>query len=159
MTSTTLPGAPGIPIADSAAGKSSIRPMAGLLGIFLAAMMAGLNNRVGALALADVRGALGFGLDDASWITTAYSAGELIAMPFAAWFAITISVRRFELWMLWLCMGLAVVLPFVHDLDVLLVMRFVQGVAGGTMIPLLMMAALKFLPPPIRLHGLALYAM
>src|SRR3546814_6176045 len=29
----------------------------------------------------------------------------------------------------------------------------------GTMIPVLMMAALKFLPPHIRLHGLALYAL
>jgi DHA2 family multidrug resistance protein len=157
-SSTALAGDTAI-AARAPASQSSKRRLVGLLGIFFAAMMAGLNNRVGALALADVRGALGFGLDDASWITTAYSAGELIAMPFAAWFAITISVRRFELWMLWLCMGLAVVLPFVHDLDVLLVMRFVQGVAGGTMIPLLMMAALKFLPPPIRLHGLALYAM
>src|SRR3546814_3477291 len=38
-------------------------------------------------------------------------------------------------------------------------MRFLQGIASGTMIPVLMMAALKFLPPHIRLHGLALYAL
>ncbi|HWW07286.1 MFS transporter [Collimonas sp.] len=133
--------------------------MAGLVGIFLAAMMAGLNNRVGALALADVRGVLGFGLDDASWLTTVYSAGEFIAMPFSAWFAVTLSVRRFELWMLATCTLLAVILPFIHDLSLLLILRFLQGIASGTMIPLLMMAALKFLPPPIRLHGLALYAM
>ena len=133
--------------------------MAGLLGIFLAAMMAGLNNRVGALALADVRGALGFGLDDASWLSTAYTAGELIAMPFAAWFAITLSVRRFHLWMVGTCTVLAVLLPFVQDLNLLLGLRFVQGISSGTLIPILMMAALKFLPPNIRLHGLALYAM
>jgi DHA2 family multidrug resistance protein len=133
--------------------------MAGLVGIFLAAMMAGLNNRVGALALADVRGVLGFGLDDASWLTTVYSAGEFIAMPFSAWFAVTLSVRRFELWMLATCTLLAAILPFIHDLNLLLILRFLQGIASGTMIPLLMMAALKFLPPPIRLHGLALYAM
>lgn len=138
---------------------SSKRPMAGLAGIFLAAMMAGLNNRVGALALADLRGALGFGLDDASWLVTLYNAGEMIAMPFSAWFAITLSVRRFMLWMLATCTLLAVVLPFIHDLNLLLVSRFLQGVASGTTIPVLMMAALKFLPPPIRLHGLALYAM
>ncbi|WP_422393904.1 MFS transporter [Pseudomonas batumici] len=146
--------ATGVPLA-----KPSQRPMVGLVGIFLAAMMAGLNARVGALALADVRGALGFGLDDASWLTTAYSAGELIAMPFSAWFAITLSLRRFELWMLGTCTLLAVILPFIHDLDLLLILRFVQGVASGTTIPLLMMAALKFLPLPIRLYGLALYAM
>ena len=148
-----------VPVAGAPVAKSSKRAMAGLVGIFLAAMMAGLNIRVGALALADVRGALGFGLDDASWLTTVYSAGELIAMPFAAWFAITLSLRRFELWMLATCTLLALVLPFIHDLDLLLTLRFVQGIACGTTIPLLMMAALKFLPPPIRLYGLALYAM
>ena len=133
--------------------------MAGLLGIFLAAMMAGLNNRVGALALADIRGALGFGLDDASWLSTAYTAGELIAMPFAAWFAVTLTVRRFHTWMLGTCTVLAVLLPFVRDLDLLVGLRFLQGISSGTLIPILMMAALKFLPPKIRLHGLALYAM
>src|SRR3546814_9101512 len=86
-------------------------------------MMAGLNNRVGALALADVRGALGFGLDDASWLTTVYSAGEVLSMPFSAWFAITLSVRRFELWMIRVCTLLAVCIPFIHDLDLLLAMR------------------------------------
>jgi len=146
-------------IAAGAVGKPSKRPLAGLAGIFLAAMMAGFNNRVVALALADVRGALGFGLDDASWLTTAYSAGELIAMPFSAWFAITLSVRRFEFWMLGVCVALALALPFIRDLPLLLTMRFVQGLAGGAMIPVLMMAALKFLPPSVRLHGLALYAM
>lgn len=139
--------------------KSSKRPMAGLLGIFLAAMMAGLNNRVGALALADIRGALGLGLDDASWLTTVYSAGELIAMPFSAWFAITFTLRRLELWALGTCTLLAVILPFIHDLNLLLTLRFLQGIASGTTIPLLMMAALKFLPTPVRLYGLALYAM
>ena len=38
-------------------------------------------------------------------------------------------------------------------------MRFVQGYFAGSLIPLLMMSALRFLPPSIRLHGLALYAM
>jgi DHA2 family multidrug resistance protein len=131
----------------------------GLLGIFLAAMMAGLNNRVGGLALIDVRGALGFAQDDASWLGTAYSAGELVVMPFATWFAITVSLRRFHLMMLGTALFLALLLPFVHSLGLLLVLRALQGVASGALIPLLMMAALRFLPPPIRLHGLALYSM
>ncbi|WP_082339907.1 MFS transporter [Pseudomonas sp. Pf153] len=139
--------------------RSAIRPLVGLLGIFLAAMMAGLNTRVGALAAADIRGAMGLGFDDGSWLSTAYNAGELIAMPFSAWFAITLSVRRLELWMLAGCSLLALILPFIHMLELLLTLRFVQGIACGTTIPLLMMAALKFLPPPIRLYGLALYAM
>lgn len=139
--------------------KLSIRTIAGLTGIFIAAITAGLNNRVGALGLADIRGALGFGLDDASWLATAYTVGELVATPFATWFAITLSVRRFHRWMVTICAVIAAVMPLVHDLTLLIALRFLQGMSSGALIPILMMAALKFLPPNLRLHGLALYAM
>jgi DHA2 family multidrug resistance protein len=133
--------------------------IAGLIGIFIAAMMSGLNNRVGAIGLADVRGVMGVSSDDGSWLSTAYAMGELIAMPFAAWFAITLSVRRFHLSMVFICALIAAILPFIQNLNLLIALRFVQGISSGALIPLLMMAALKFLPPHIRLHGLALYAM
>ncbi|MDR6536329.1 MFS transporter [Variovorax soli] len=159
MNTAAWPEPAGMPAAEAGAAKPSKRALAGLAGILLAALMAGLNSRVASLALADIRGALGLGLDDASWLTTAYNAGELIAMPFAAWFAITLSVRRFSLWTLGVCATVAVALPLLQNLDLLLALRFLQGLASGTLIPLLMMVALKSLPPSIRLHGLALYAL
>lgn len=131
----------------------------GLLGILLAAMVAGLNNRVAGLALADVQGALGLASDDASWLNTAYYAGELAAMPFATWFAITFSLRRAHCGALAVALLIAAVLPLVENLRLLLGLRLLQGVFAGALIPMLMMSALRFLPPPIRLHGLALYAM
>lgn len=136
-----------------------IRLALGLLGILLAAMIAGLNNRVPGLALADVQGTLGFSKDAATWLNTVYSAGELAAMPFATWFAITCSVRRFHLAMLSMALFFSAILPFVQSLELMLILRALQGLCSGALIPILMMAALKFLPPPIRLHGLALYAL
>ncbi|WP_409290074.1 MFS transporter [Pseudomonas sp. KCJK8927] len=135
------------------------KSLVGLAGIFVAAMMAGLNNRVGALALADVRGILGAGYDEGAWLTTAYSAGELVAMPFSAWFAIALTPRRQGLWVLAISAALATVLPLVKCLELLVALRFVQGIACGATVPLLMMGALKYLPPSIKLYGLALYAM
>jgi DHA2 family multidrug resistance protein len=159
MSGAALSGSARLEVTATSSTRPSKRPLVGLFGVFLAAMMAGMNNRVGVLALADVRGALGFGLDEASWLSTVYAAGELIAMPFASWFAITFSVRRFHLWMVGICAVLAVCLPFVQDLHLALGLRFLQGICSGTLIPILMMMALKVLPPSIRLHGLALYAM
>lgn len=135
------------------------RTMAALLGIFLGAMVSGINNRVGALGLADIRGALGASSDAASWLSTVYSAGELLVMPFAGWFAITLGVRRFHQYMIAITCVIAALLPFTQNLHLMIGMRFVQGMAAGSLIPILMMAALRFLPPPIRLHGLALYSM
>ena len=122
-------------------------------------MVAGLNGRIPGLVLPDLRGALGFGLDDASWLTTAYSAGELAAMPFATWFAITFSLRRFHLTMLFSTLLLSLVMPYVQDLHLLLALRVLHGMLGGALIPVLMMSCLRFLPPPIRLHGLAIFAL
>jgi len=136
-----------------------LRLALGLLGVLLAAILAGLNNRVPGLLLSDVQGALGFARDDASWLNTAYAAGELAAMPFASWLAITFSMRRFHLAMLAAALALAALMPFVRDLDLLLLLRALQGLCSGMLIPMLMMAALAYLPPSIRLHGLALYAL
>lgn len=131
----------------------------GLLGILLAAMISGLNSRIAGLVSADIQGALSLSQDAARWLDTFYAAGEISAMPFASWFAITYSLRRFHLTMLTCVMVLAAIMPFIQNYELLLGFRLLQGVFSGALIPVLMMAALRFLPPPIRLHGLALYAM
>lgn len=154
--SRAAPAPAGIPPAQPLFGP---RLATGLLGVLLAAMMAGLNNRVPALGLAEIRGALGWSQDQASWLGTAYAAGELVAMPFASWLAITFSMRRFLLTMLAGALLIALLCPWVQCLPLLIALRALQGLCCGTLIPLLMMAALRFLPPAIRLHGLALYAM
>ncbi len=150
-----------MPLADRADRPPLIpAPVAAALtGVLISAMMSGLNSRASSLALADIRGVLGIGIDQGSWIATLYSAGELLVMPFAGWFAVTFSVRRFYLWVLWIAAGIAMVTPLIQNTQLLLVLRFVQGISAGALIPLLMMMALRFLPPPIRLHGLALYAL
>ncbi len=160
-TPTPGPGPAGTAASPATAPPPAfgVRLAAGLLGVLLAALLSGLNNRVPGLALADVQGALGFAQDDASWLNTAYAAGELAVMPFATWFAVTFSMRRFHLAMLACALALSAIMPEVRNLYLLLALRALQGLFSGALIPMLMMSALRFLPPSIRLHGLALYAM
>ncbi|WCR14148.1 MFS transporter [Paracoccus seriniphilus] len=137
----------------------SPRIIAALSGVFIGAMASGLNSRSGSLALVDIRGELGIGLDDGSWLSALFSTGELMVMPFAGWFAITFSIRRFFLTMLWTTALIALVVPLIVNPQLAMGLRLLQGMSGGALIPLLMMMAMKFLPPAIRLHGLALYAL
>ena len=154
-----MSGAPPKPAGPPGPPPFNLRLATGLLGAVLAAIVAGLNNRVPGLAQADLQGVLGFARDDASWLNTAYAAGELAATPFATWFAVTFSLRLFHLGILAGALVLAALMPFVTDLHLLLALRALQGLFSGGLVPLLMVAALAFLPPPIRLHGLALYAL
>jgi len=154
-------GPPGKPAGGPPPGPPVLnaRIVAALAGVLLSAMMSGLNSRGGSLALSDIEGHLGLGLDGGSWVSACYSAGELMVMPCATWFAITFTVRRFYIFMVSCTALIGLVVPFVVNLKILLVLRLLQGISAGALIPLLMMMALRFLPPAIRLHGLALYAM
>lgn len=147
---------PCFPQSSSAFGR---RILLGILGVFLAALCAGLNSRVTEIAQADIRGVLGVGIDEGSWITGAYQAAEICSIMFSAWLIVTISLRRFAIIV---SLGFAIVamlLPFSPNLPFFITLRIAQGLFGGALPPLLLTAALRFLPPAQRLQGLGAYAL
>lgn len=150
------------PVAPAAAFTPhpfGLRLGVGVFGVFVGAVMSGLNSRVGAIALADVKANFGLGQDDGQWISTIYTAAELAAMPIAAWFSVTFSLRRFHMGVVAGFAALAIVMPMARSFELLLALRFIQGLLGGALIPVLMAAALRFLPMNIRIYGLGLYAL
>lgn len=137
----------------------TLRLALGLLGVLIATLSSGLNDRVTDLALADIRTAIGIDFDTASWITSAYQAAEVAAMMIAPWFAVTFSLRRFTLLVtIGFCL-IAVIQPLVTEASGFITLRVIQGIFGGALPPMLMTVALRFLPPGIKLYGLAAYAM
>jgi DHA2 family multidrug resistance protein len=135
------------------------RLFTGVMGVLVAAIMSGLNNRVGALALVDIRGVHGYGVDDGHWLSIVYTAGELVAMPITSWFAGTFSFRRYHIAVVAAFLLVGMLLPFAPNYGWMLALRAVQGLLGGALIPLLMGAELRFFPTSIRLYGLSLYAL
>jgi DHA2 family multidrug resistance protein len=60
----------------------STNPYLGILGVFLGAGLATLNARLVSVGLADLRGALGLGFDEASWIPTALNMATMFSGVF-----------------------------------------------------------------------------
>lgn len=137
----------------------TLRLALGLVGVLIAALTSGLNDRVTDLALADVRAAIGFDYDRASWITSAYQAAEVAAMMLSPWFAVTFSLRRFALVVASGFALIGLLQPFAPTPGLFIALRVVQGLFGGALPPLLMTVALRFLPPGVKLYGLAAYAL
>ncbi|WP_325949088.1 MFS transporter [Pseudomonas putida] len=131
----------------------------GLVGVLIAALTSGINDRVTDIALADLLGSFGLGHDEGSWITSVYSAAEVSAMLVAAWFAITFSLRRFAISATLVFGVLGILMPFATNFESLVALRILQGLAGGALPPLLMTAALRFLPWHVKLYGLSAYAL
>ena len=127
--------------------------------MLLAVILAGLNENVTKMALADIRGALGIGYDQGTWFVAVYAAASVCAMAFAPWCSVTFSLRRFTTAMLVAFAVFGALSPFARDYPTLLALRTLQGLAGGALPPMLMTVALRFLPANIKLYGLGGYAL
>ncbi len=136
-----------------------LRVVVGLFGVLLAVLCAGLNETVTKLSLADIRGAMGIGADEGAWLLAVYSAASVSAMAFSPWLATTFSLRRFTLCAIGAFAVLGLVQPFAPDLHSLMLLRVLQGLASGALPPMLMSVALRFLPPGIKVYGLACYTL
>jgi DHA2 family multidrug resistance protein len=130
-----------------------------LLGIVLAALTAEFNDGVTSAAIEDVLGGLGISHDAGTWLESLYASGQLFGMSLATFWAITVSLRRFAIFAIALCGLTTVCIPECTNLSLLFALRFSQGMSAGFIIPLLLAVALRVLPPPIRLFGLAAYAL
>ena len=135
------------------------RIIIGLVGVLLAVLVAGLNEMVVKVALADIRGAFAIGYDEGTWIVAAYAATSVAAAAFAPWCSVTFSLRRFTLYAISAFTLLGVLCPLAPNYESLLVLRTLQGLTGGALPPMLMTVALRFLPPNVKVYGLAGYTL
>jgi DHA2 family multidrug resistance protein len=149
--------APPQPAAKQAA--LSLRLATGLVGVLFASLLAILNEQVTALAMADIQGAFSIGRDDGSWLTALFEAANVATMVFAPWFGITFTLKRFTIGAVIATMFFGILCPFAPNLLTLYVLRVLQGVAGGCLPPMLIIVALRYLPPNVKLYGLAGYAL
>ncbi|WP_241495845.1 MFS transporter [Paraburkholderia monticola] len=149
------------PPAQPAAAQVTLtmRIALGLVGMLFASLLAILNEQVTAAAMADIQGAFLIGHDDGTWLTALFEAANVATMVFAPWFGITFTLKRFTIGAVRASMLFGLLCPFAPNLPTLYTLRILQGIAGGCLPPMLIIVALRYLPPNLKLYGLAGYAL
>ncbi|GBR41000.1 major facilitator superfamily transporter [Neoasaia chiangmaiensis NBRC 101099] len=135
------------------------KPLVGLAGVITLAMATELNDQVSEQSMPDISGGLGMSHDPGTWFSSLYVSAEVVGMSLSPWLAVTFTLRRFSLVVPVLAMIASSLIPLTDNLTLLYGLRLFQGLSGGFAVPLLMTTALRVLPPPIRLYGLAAYAL
>ena len=137
-----------------------LRPAIGLFGIVLAAIAAQLNDAVLNSALADVAGNIGLSNDTATWLQTLFITGQVLGMCSSPSLGIGFGFRRFAFFAIFLnCFPALLMTLGGQNGTAVLILRFIEGLASGFTIPLILTIALRTVPPAIRLYALSVYAM
>ncbi|MBV8553306.1 MAG: MFS transporter, partial [Acidobacteriaceae bacterium] len=150
--------APSAPAARAPAPLSP-HPFIGILGVFLGAGIATLNARLVSVGLPDLRGAAGFGFDEASWIPTALNMATMFSGVFVVFVNALLGPRRILLPAAAIFTLTSLLLPFSPSLWVMLALTVIAGLASGTFYSLTMTFVLTALPKRLIIFGIAAYAL
>jgi DHA2 family multidrug resistance protein len=131
----------------------------GRLGVFLGAVIVTLNGRLISVALPDLRGALGLGVDEASWIPTAYNMALMFIGPFSVYLGGLLGPRRVLLYSATIFILCSMLLPFSPNLQTMLCLQVISGLASGTFYPLTLSYALRALPMRYVIYAIGIYSM
>jgi len=134
------------------------RPLIGVAAVLLGAVISTLNTRITSAGLADIRGALGLGFDQGTWVSTVFSAAQMAVTPAAAWMSTVLSTRRVLLWTGTIFAATSLLPPFTHDYNTLITLQCVRGLAVGAFIPAALGFILRSLAPRWWIWGIAAYA-
>ncbi len=142
-----------------ASTKASTRDWIAVLAGMIGAFMAILNIQITNASLLDIEGGIGTGVDNGAWISTSYLIGEIVVIPLTAYFSNVFSFRRYILVNSILFPLFSMACAFAHDLGTMILLRGLQGFAGGVLIPMAFTMVLTKLPKNQQPLGLAVFAL
>jgi len=143
----------------AASPGASTKDWIAVLACMIGAFMAILNIQITNASLLDIEGGIGTGVDNGAWISTSYLIGEIVVIPLADFLSRVFSFRRYLLVNAVLFPLFSIGCAFTHDLGSMIVMRGLQGFAGGILIPMAFTTVLTKLPKRQQPIGLALFAL
>ena len=123
------------------------------------AMISKCAGQLLSVGLADLRGALHLGVDNASWLGTAFNAAMMFIGPVSVYLGGLFGVRRVLLTCGVLFTIISILLPFSGSLSIMLALLVLGGLTAGTFYPLTLSIVLRNLPMKYVLLGIAVYAM
>ena len=140
-------------------GSLTQNPYVGTLGVYLGAGIVTLNGRLISVGLPDLRGALGLGIDEASWIPTSYNMALMFMGPFSVYLGGLLGPRRVLLYSATIFILCSILLPFSPNLQTMLCLQVISGLASGTFYPLTLSYALRALPMRYVIYAIGIYSM
>jgi DHA2 family multidrug resistance protein len=103
--------------------------------VMVGTVMASLDASIVNVALPHMRGSLGASVEEITWVATGYMLSAVIIMPLIALLSSRFGRKRFQIFSVLLFTGASMFCGTARNLTTLVVFRIIQGMGGGTLIP------------------------
>jgi DHA2 family multidrug resistance protein len=124
---------------------------------FAGSWMVIMATRYFALQAGDINGALGVGVDTGSWLSTGYAVCEPIGVVIGAWLGIALSLRRMLLSGVVIYLIGSVIPLIVPNYEAMMLSRLITGLAGGIIMPQVIIIQLRAWGPTRAPLAIALF--
>ncbi len=127
--------------------------------VTLATFMEALDSSIANVALPHIAGSLSASYEEATWVLTSYLVSNAIVLPISGWIANRVGRKNFYM----SCVAMFTLFSFLcglaTSLPMLIVLRVVQGAAGGGLQPSERAILADTFPPEKRSMAFSLYGM
>ena len=141
------------------------KPLSGA-GLWLAAVMLAMANFVAVLdmtianvSMPTIAGALGISTSQGTWVITSYSVAEAVLVPLTGWISGRFGALRVFTTAMLMFGVFSALCGFSTSLGMLVTFRILQGLAGGSLIPLSQTLMMRIFPKERTAAAMALWSM
>jgi MFS transporter, DHA2 family, multidrug resistance protein len=139
----------------SAAGDRS--PWLIAIVVSLATFMLVLDTSIANVALRNIAGDLGAGIDESTWVITTYLVANSVVLPVSGWLSNVIGRKRYYMICVAVFTGASLLCGLATNMPMLIVFRILQGLGGGGMAPSEQAILADTFRPAKRAQAFALY--
>ncbi len=150
------------------AHKSNLESMEPLKGgrlwfaaflIASANFMSVLDMTIANVSIPTISGSLGVTVNQGTWVISSYAVAEAIIVPLTGWIAARFGAVRAFIWAMGLFGLMSAFCGLATSLEMLVLARTLQGIAGGPLMPLSQALLLRIFPPEKAGLAIMIWAM
>jgi MFS transporter, DHA2 family, multidrug resistance protein len=129
------------------------------LTVMTGTIMSALDMSIVNVALPHMRGTLGASVEEITCVSTGYILSNVIIMPIVAFLSSRFGRKNFYIFSVLLFTGASMLCGIAWDLTSMVVFRIIQGIGGGTLIPVSQSVLRETFPPKEQAMAMGIYGL
>ena len=139
--------------------KPSVNPWIMIIPVIIAVFMFALDETVSNVALIYIAGSFSASQNESTWIVTSYLIASGIIIPMVDFFCKLMGRKNYFILCIIVFTLSSVLCALSTSMPMIVITRFIQGLGGGSLLPLAQAIILESFPPEKRSQSMALFGL